>query len=308
MENTFIGQVFKGENDWWRYVIGILIVLIGWQVIGVIPLVSLGVMYTSNKSELMRAAQDNFMSLGIDNNLFLVALLLMFVFGLLFLCIAVRSVHKRDFKTVLTSRAKFDWKRFFFAFVLWFAVGAVMIFVDYWSHPEDFIWNFDPMKFAVLFVISFALIPLQTSFEEIFMRGYLMQGIGGLAKNRWLPLIITSLIFGLLHGLNPEVAKLGNQLMIYYISTGLLFGVITLMDEGLELPMGLHAANNIVAALLVTTDWTVFQTEALWIDTSEPQLSMLMYIPVFIIYPILLFVLSRKYQWKDWGEKLLGKI
>ncbi len=307
-DTSFIQQVFKGTNDWWRYIIGILIVLVSWNILGGIPVTVLALIHVSNPGELMLAAQDNFMTLGINKNLMLMAMILMFAFGLLALYLVVKYIHKRAFTTVLTSRKTFDRKRFFFAFGIWFLLGVVMILADYWSHPEDFTWNFKPVNFAVLALISFLFIPVQTSFEEIFMRGYLMQGIGGLVKNRWVPLIITSLIFGLLHGFNPEVAKLGNELMIYYIGTGLFFGVITLMDEGLELPMGLHAANNIVAALLITTDWTVFQTDALWIDTSEPKLSLLMYIPVFILYPIMLFILARKYQWTDWRKKLLGKI
>ena len=33
--------------------------------------------------------------------------------------------------------------------------------------------------------------------------------------------------------------------MIYYIGTGFLFGIMTLMDEGTELALGFHAANNL---------------------------------------------------------------
>ena len=135
-----------------------------------------------------------------------------------------------------------------------------------------------------------------------------VQGFGILAKNRWFPLVVTSVLFGVLHGLNPEVQKLGWSLMIFYIGTGLFYGIATLMDEGIELGLGLHAANNIVAAFFVTTDWAVFQTDALYIDTSEPDVDWTIYIPVFVIYPILLLVFSKKYGWTNWSEKLFGKI
>jgi membrane protease YdiL (CAAX protease family) len=122
------------------------------------------------------------------------------------------------------------------------------------------------------------------------------------------PLLITSLVFGLLHGTNPEVAKLGQITMVFYIGTGLFFGIVTLMDEGTEIALGLHAINNITAAFFVTTDWTVFQTDALYIDTSEPSVSWEMFLPVFILYPIMLFLFSKKYGWTNWKEKLTGKI
>jgi len=70
----------------------------------------------------------------------------------------------------------------------------------------------------------------------------------------------------------------------------------------------LHAANNITAAIFVTTNWTVFQTDALFIDYSEPNMGYLVMVPLLIIYPIVLFILSRKYKWTDWKEKLMGRI
>ena len=87
-----------------------------------------------------------------------------------------------------------------------------------------------------------------------------MQGFAKLTRNRWLPLILTSIIFGMLHVFNPEIVKLGMWLLFYYIGTGFFFGIMTLMDEGIELALGFHIANNLITALLVTADWTAFQT------------------------------------------------
>ena len=168
--------------------------------------------------------------------------------------------------------------------------------------------NFKPVPFFTLLFVSFVFLPFQTSTEELLFRGYLMQGFGTLTKNRWFPLIITSVIFGLLHGMNPEVERLGYVLMIFYIGTGLLYGITTLMDEGTELALGLHASNNIVAAFLVTTDWMVFRTDALFIDTSEPAVGSEMFIGVFVLYPLLLVVFSKKYGWTNWKSKLFGKV
>lgn len=96
--------------------------------------------------------------------------------------------------------------------------------------------------------------------------------------------------------------------MVFYIGTGLFFGIVTLMDEGTELALGLHAINNIVAAVLVTTDWTAFQTDALYVDTSEPSVGFEMFFPVLVLYPLLLFVFSKKYKWTNWEERLTGKV
>jgi membrane protease YdiL (CAAX protease family) len=157
-------------------------------------------------------------------------------------------------------------------------------------------------------VIGTLLIPIQTSTEEYVFRGYLMQGFGNLFGNKWFPLLMTSLIFGGMHLFNPEVTKMGNIILIYYIGTGLFLGVLTLLDEGLELALGFHAANNLVGALLVTSDWTVFQTHSILKDISEPQAGFDVILPVVVIYPILLYIFSKKYQWTNWKEKLFGRI
>ena len=152
------------------------------------------------------------------------------------------------------------------------------------------------------------MLPIQTSTEEFIFRGYLMQGFGILAKNRWVPLIITSAAFGLMHIMNPEVEKMGYFIMVYYIGTGLFLGIITLMDDGMELALGFHAANNIFTALLVTSEWSALQTESVLKDVSKPSAGFEILAPVFIIFPILLFIFSKKYNWTNWKEKLTGKI
>jgi hypothetical protein len=43
------------------------------------------------------------------------------------------------------------------------------------------------------------------------------------------------------------------------------------MDEGMELALGFHAANNLVGALLINSDWSAFQTNSIFKDISEPS-------------------------------------
>jgi len=141
-------------------------------------------------------------------------------------------------------------------------------------------------------------------------RGYLMQGIGVVFKYKWIALLLTSVGFGLLHYSNPEVERFGDIVMIYYIGTGLFLGIITLMDEGLELALGFHAANNLFTALLVSADWTALQTHSVLKDISNPSAMPLdeVIIPVFVIFPILILVFARKYEWKNWNERLFGRV
>jgi hypothetical protein len=114
-------------------------------------------------------------------------------------------------------------------------------------------------------VVSILFIPFQAAFEEVIFRGYLMQGFAALLRNRWFPLIMTSVLFGLLHTFNPEVKEFGFLTMMpQYIVFGLIFGCITILDDGIEATMGAHAANNIFLCIMVTSESSALQTPSLY--------------------------------------------
>ena len=219
-----------------------------------------------------------------------------------------KFIQNNTIRILTTSRPKIDWKRVFFSFGLWSLITIVSTVVSYYAAPEDFVINFKPEKFAVFVVLAILFVPLQTSFEEYLFRAHMLQGLGLATKTRWIPLVVTSFLFGIMHIANPEVDKLGLVIMFYYIGTGLFLGILTLMDEGLELALGFHAANNLVGALLVTSDWSAFQTHSILKDVSEPSANIQIFIPILVIFPILLYIFAIKYKWSNWKEKLFGTI
>ena len=302
----YIEQGYKGLHEGWRYLLGLLLVFIGWQILGAIPLTALLVMKSLDTGYMPTSISE--MSELLGSNMFLFLMLLSFLLGFLALLVTVKYIHGQTMKSLTTVRPKIDWKRISFAFVLWAIISIVFILLDVYFSPDDYVLNFELVPFLVLLLIAVLLIPVQTSFEEYFMRGYLMQGIGIFAKNRWVPLLVTSAFFGILHVFNPEVDKLGYGIMVFYMGTGLFLGILTLMDDGLELAIGFHAANNLTAAVLVTADWTAFQTNSVYRDVSDPALGWDVFIPVLVIYPILLLIFNKKYGWKNWKEKLTGPV
>lgn len=308
----YISQAFKSLHEWWRYLVGILIVLIGVGIFSLPHMIAISIKSFNGEVDMERLAQNDVAYiLGLfEPNLNLVFMLLPFLGGLVLLFITVKFIHKQSLVSLTTSRKSIDWSRVCFSFFLWGIVSSVMIGLGYLLEPENFEINFKLVPFLILLVIAILLIPIQTSFEEYLFRGYLMQGIGVITKYKWIPLVTTSLVFGLMHISNPEVDKLGPVVMIYYIGTGLFLGIMTLMDEGMELALGFHAANNLFTALLVTADWTAFQTHSLLKDLSDPQNAGFtdIIIPVFVIFPILLYVFSKKYNWISWQERLFGSV
>lgn len=294
----YIQQGYKGKIGLWKYLI-IPIMFFGLMGLNFLAIVVLDL-------DVEQIIQQEIAAKG--KNRFLIESLLPFAIGLAMLFLWVKYVHQQRITTLTTSRKKVDWKRVFFSFGLWTMLTIGLLGADYIMSPENYEWNFELVPFLTLVAIAVVLVPIQTSFEEYFFRGYLMQGLGIVFKKKWIPLFLTSTLFGLLHMGNPEVAKLGNLSMIYYIGTGFFLGILTLMDEGLELALGFHAANNLITALLVTADWTAFQTHSVFKDVSDPVLGVDVLIPVFVIFPIILFVFAKEYGWSNWKDTLFGSV
>ncbi len=240
-----------------------------------------------------------------DLNTVLMLFLLPFAFMLIALMLCIKYFHRRPILSVFTARESFDWKRFFLSFGVWGSVMMAFLFISIAS-GAPIQWNFDPVTFTGLFLVSFFILPLQTTAEEVFFRGFLFQAFGRVFKKGWVSILLTGSLFGLLHWANPEVAKIGNILLLFYIGTGVFLGILTQMDDGLELGMGYHAVNNIFASLIVTNNWQAFQTNALYIDNSPPAFGMESVLTIVVLQPLLLLLFSRIYKWKGWKEKLLN--
>lgn len=308
----YIEQAYKGLHEGWRYLLGTFIIVFFWLLIGQLPLT---VVILSRALESGGLDADSFgtkallETTNLSPNWFTFLMLISFVVGLAALFLVVKYLHKQPITALTTTRRKIDWKRFFLSFGLMAAFVIIATGFDYFLNPEDFVVQFRLVPFAILFIISILLVPLQTSFEEFLFRGYLMQGLGVITKNRWFPLIITSLVFGGLHLSNPEVTQFGPWIMVYYIGTGLFLGILTLMDDGLELALGFHAANNLIQILLVTADWSAFQSESILRDITRPESSISeLVVSLGIIYPIFILIFAKKYKWKNWKDKLFGKV
>jgi len=302
----FLEQGIKEENKFGKYLLGSVFIIFA-SFLGQLPLLIAIIYQTVFKGKSYPASEEVLMRF-FEPNLTLFFVLISFVFALGGIYLVVKHLHRQTFQSIVTSRIKIDWSRVLFSFIVWSLFTIVSTVLFYYLSPSDFVLNFKPIPFFILVLIGCLLIPIQTSVEELVFRGYLMQGFANLSRNRWFPLLMTSTIFGLMHILNPEVTKVGYIIMVYYIGTGLLLGIITLMDEGMELALGFHAANNLVGALLVTSDWSAFQTYSIFKDVSEPAAGVDIILPVVVIYPILLVIFGIKYNWTNWQEKLTGKI
>lgn len=302
----FLSQVKQfPKTEWWRYLLGTSIIFSAYF-LGQIPLILAWIYKKGNFKNVQNSTQKELMTL-LDENIMLFFALLMFVFTLFGIIITLK-IHSQSFTKLITGRTSIAWKRILFSFSIISLFVIISTLIDFKNNPQDYLWNFKWTPFIILTFIVVFLMPIQTSVEEFIFRGYLMQGIASITESKWLALLVTSLLFGFMHFSNPEVEKLGIYAKLFYIGTGFFLGIITLMDNGMELALGFHAANNLITALLVTTEYSVIQTPAILKQTVEPEVGIVILLPLLILYPMLLFIFSKKYKWTHWKTHLFGAL
>ncbi len=290
-------QTLDEQNHVWKY---ILLFLIGFLIIafiGALPQLAI-FMHIHQKYGIIINTINDLVHYGIDFNAILTLNIFPFLIGLLILFILIKKLHGRSYSEVINGTHKIRWEHFFFSFAIWFFLMTLYLLIKYIIFPQNFIPQFQPDKFIILLIIVLLLLPFQTIYEEVMFRGYLMQGFASWTNNRLLPIIFTALIFGLLHIFNPEISEYGFwYVMPQYIIFGLLFGLITILDDGIETAMGAHTANNIFLCLIVTSEGSALQTYAL-LQEINIKISVIDNIELLIMGTIFIIILNFKYKWK----------
>jgi membrane protease YdiL (CAAX protease family) len=98
----------------------------------------------------------------------------------------------------------------------------------------------------------------------------------------------------LLHLANPEVGVDVILLPAYYFGVGLLFALVTLKDNRLELAIGAHVATNLFAGLLANYTNSVLSTPAIFtVAKLDATFTLVSFIVIGIIFYAGLFLRKR---------------
>ena len=301
---SFIDKAKDGNNSFSSYLLGIVLI-ISVYLLGSYFLI-LDLQWNFGIESFDGISQKEIVRI-LGNNRFLAWLIVPFLFVALFLVIHTKFVHKRTVLSIFSGRKTFDWKRVLFSFSLLFSVLSLFLFIQYLS-SDSLIFQFDLQKFIPLFFIAIFLLPIQTSCEELLFRSYILQGIKMRTKKNSIAVLISGLMFGAIHIGNPEIAKIGYHIIVYYMLVGVFLALISLFDNGIELALGYHAANNVFAALMITNNWQAFQTDAVFMDISDPGMGLDTIFGILFILPLVFFIFYKKYKWHSlkemWQDKL----
>ncbi len=294
---------FTGNNHPGRYVVMTGAVLLASNTVGSIPLLLAYAFRAASDPGIageIAANPSDLNAIGLDQNLMLALMLIPFIAGLITFMLLIRPLHKRSFMSAINGTGSFRWRNFLISAFVWILLSSVYLLFYVKIDPSNFTINNTTITLLILSVLAILLIPFQAALEEILFRGYLMQGFSVLFSNRWLPVALTSLLFGLMHSFNPEVKEFGFLSMIpQYILFGLMFGIVTILDDGIEAAMGAHAANNVFLSIMVTNESSALQTPALLEQHS--------YFPwaefagLFIMSFLFIMIMNRVFRWNNFS-------
>jgi membrane protease YdiL (CAAX protease family) len=166
--------------------------------------------------------------------------------GLFVVCVQI--VHKRSLQSMLGPIPELihNYRRAVIAVCLvLLAVELAPPSMDETSHARDLAGWLGWIPFAII------AITLQSATEEIVYRGYLQQQLASLSSSRLVWMGLPSLLFGGVHYLNGYGPSEGILWAIWATLLGLACADLTARTGNLGAAIGLHAANNMFAALVI---------------------------------------------------------
>jgi membrane protease YdiL (CAAX protease family) len=291
-EPTYLDAEKEGKSSAWRYVAGTFLILFIWLILGGIAtaflLIIFAVFQGVNLIDMPQLIFDPSLLGYIPYYLVLNLGFIFFFFGI---WLTVWLIHRRSLRSLVTWKASISWKRIGVGFAIWGGLILIGTVLEYLIWPGSFTMNFNARVFIPFALLAILITPIQTTSEELFFRGYLVQG-GSLISRNWIFLSIWSgVLFALPHFSNPEVAENILVVMLTFFVLGAFLAFISLKDGTIELAIGVHAANNLMAGLLVTFPESVLPTPAILTTTHfDPVFSLiteliicaLMYLIVFL--------------------------
>lgn len=216
--------------------------------------------------------------------------MLPFAVLLAFLLIGIALIHQQKVTTIFTQKQTFNWKLLIKSAILWFSLSGLSDIFLAILQPGNYRLTFSFSAFLPYILLAFVLIILQITAEEVFFRSYLMHGLTRLFRYPWIAIGIQGLLFGLLHGANPEVSTYGLlSTMPFYIVIGLLLGWLSIKFRGLEVALGLHFANNFYAVAIVTFSGSSIPSPAIFtIQEYNPTVSLISFFVMIILFSFLI--------------------
>lgn len=235
-----------GKSAWWRYLVGFLLIILSYVIVSV---ACFCVLQAAAGGNLHMDRSTGKITGTAPLTVFIVQLA-MFIPLLAGIWLVVRQIHKRPFLSLITPNTSLNLRRVFFGFAIWGVLEVISTLICWLARPQAYQISFRAPEFFYFLAAALLLTPTQCLVEELISRGYTLQALSSVIRNRWLLSAVCGLVFMLPHLSNPEL--LHSYLLIFYmLYIGFVLAMITIRTNGLELALGSHIAHNLYSMLVV---------------------------------------------------------
>jgi len=257
---SFLNFADVGRASGGSYVLGTVIIVVAWLVVGGILTVALTLvgLLTSGAVDESLLTDDPFSLTGelpIAPWLLVAATLASIIPLGGAVLLVVRYLHRRPWRSVITPFRRINVRLIAIGAVMWLVPLAITAVAAALVGLDSVRWNYQPAAFWPLAVVVLLLTFFQTTSEELFFRGYLSQWIALRGARIWVISLSNAALFGAVHLANPLLAgyRGGDYLVsiVPYFVIGFVWAWVSCTSGSIELAIGAHFINNLVAFLLI---------------------------------------------------------
>ena len=299
----FLDLELRGKSAWWRYFLGLALSITIWvlgSTLAILPVLFIRAYQTGSDGTPFTGDlfSLNDLNAHIPAAIMFTGVVAGFIFLILGLWLSLTFLHGRSLQTLVTPYQRIHWKRIAQGALAWFLLASLGSGVEALLYPGRYQFTLKLPEMLVFLPVALLLTPLQTSAEELLVRGYIAQITGKISRRFLLPVILPSLVFMLLHVSNLEVSAGWGWMFAFYFSFGALLSWLTFKDNTLELALGIHAANNLFAFLFANYNGaSVISPSFFTVQTMDVTYGFFAFIIQAVILYLLFFVIpvTKKY-------------
>jgi membrane protease YdiL (CAAX protease family) len=257
MGQAFLDLANQGKTRWGMYLIGFFVIGCIW-LLG--SLIFIALIFGSDFLSVTPNREPMDGSRPIPD---FIALCLTFFALIIGIWLTVCRLHHRPFLSLITPYKTIRWHRVWQGFKWQIACIILSVIIEELIYPGTYTYTLDPAQFYTFAILVLVFIPFQAASEEFLFRGYLLQALGHLIRNPLMLILLNGLGFMALHSANPEIEH-GLPSWLAYFAWGAFLTLITLKDNGAELAIGIHVANNVFTGIFTNYEGSALATNTVF--------------------------------------------
>ena len=238
----------------WRWLLGTFIILLAWLIGGSILTVIISFQFDLDLSALAgNDAASREVVATYPTWQAALAVLISFLPLLLFPILLHRYLLKAPIRELFTRNKGGFWREVKIGAAVMSALLILSALPDFIFNQGAYRFTFDLAEFLPYLAIALIFIPIQSTAEEVFYRGWIQQRLENGRRSIVVVSGASALLFALPHLGNPEVGSEYFFAAIGYGATGFMFAWVSMRDRSIGVAIGAHAANNLLAGLILTS-------------------------------------------------------